>query len=159
MTFLHSYRDVSIVPILVGSLSPEREAHYGRILSKYLSDPSNFFVVSSDFCHWGQRFRYTYYDKSCGEIHQSIQRLDQQVSKLFVNDSKLRNFLLSFGSSFSWMLSIFICFILFFVLQGMSIIETLDTSGFTEYLKKYGNTICGRHPIGVLLNVKHTALK
>ena len=100
MTFLHSYRDVSIVPILVGSLSPEREAHYGRILSKYLSDPSNFFVVSSDFCHWGQRFRYTYYDKSCGEIHQSIQRLDQQVRKLFVNDTKLRNFLLSFGSSF-----------------------------------------------------------
>lgn len=35
----------------------------------------------------------------------------------------------------------------------MSIIETLDTAGFTEYLKKYGNTICGRHPIGVLLNV------
>ena len=57
------------------------------------------------------------------------------------------------------MLSRFIFFILFFVLQGMSIIETLDTSGFTEYLKKYGNTICGRHPIGVLLNVKHTALQ
>lgn len=24
---------------------------------------------------------------------------------------------------------------------------------FTNYLKKYRNTICGRHPIGVLLNV------
>lgn len=35
----------------------------------------------------------------------------------------------------------------------MSIIEMLDTAGFTEYLKKFGNTICGRHPIGVLLNV------
>jgi predicted class III extradiol MEMO1 family dioxygenase len=40
----------------------------------------------------------------------------------------------------------------------MSIIETLDTAGFTEYLKKYGNTICGRHPIGVLLNVKNLVL-
>nr|CAG4637199.1 EOG090X09ZA [Ceriodaphnia reticulata]SVE73074.1 EOG090X09ZA [Ceriodaphnia reticulata] len=109
-----NHRDFQIVPILVGSLSPEREAQYGRLLSKYLADPTNCFVFSSDFCHWGQRFRYTHYDKSCGEIYQSIQRLDQ---------------------------------------QGMSIIEMLDTAGFTEYLKKYGNTICGRHPIGVLLNM------
>ena len=25
---------------------------------------------------------------------------------------------------------------------------------FTEYLRQYKNTICGRHPIGVLLNVR-----
>ena len=35
----------------------------------------------------------------------------------------------------------------------MDIIETLNPLMFTEYLKKYGNTICGRHPIGVLLQV------
>ena len=34
---------------------------------------------------------------------------------------------------------------------GMNIIETLDHEAFTAYLKKYGNTICGRNPIGVLL--------
>lgn len=33
----------------------------------------------------------------------------------------------------------------------MDIIETLDPVAFTEYLKRYSNTICGRHPIGVLL--------
>ena len=43
----------SIVPILVGSLTPENENKYGRLLSKYLMDPENVFVVSSDFCHWG----------------------------------------------------------------------------------------------------------
>ena len=32
-------------------------------------------------------------------------------------------------------------------------IEKLDPQGFVDYLKKYGNTICGRHPIGVFLNV------
>ena len=38
----------------------------------------------------------------------------------------------------------------------MEFIEKLDPVGFAEYLKKYKNTICGRHPIGVLLNVsKH----
>ena len=33
----------------------------------------------------------------------------------------------------------------------MEIIERLDHEGFTAYLKKYSNTICGRHPIGVFL--------
>ncbi|KAF6104758.1 mediator of cell motility 1 [Phyllostomus discolor] len=37
--------------------------------------------------------------------------------------------------------------------MGMSIIEQLDPVSFSNYLKKYHNTICGRHPIGVLLNV------
>ena len=35
----------------------------------------------------------------------------------------------------------------------MDIIETLNPTMFTDYLKKYGNTICGRHPISVLLQV------
>ena len=35
----------------------------------------------------------------------------------------------------------------------MDVIEKLDPGGFCDYLKKYRNTICGRHPIGVLLNV------
>ncbi|XP_026870039.1 protein MEMO1 isoform X2 [Electrophorus electricus] len=36
--------------------------------------------------------------------------------------------------------------------MGMGIIEQLDPVSFSNYLKKYHNTICGRHPIGVLLN-------
>ena len=39
------------------------------------------------------------------------------------------------------------------VTQGMDIIESLDPKAFSEYIKKYQNTICGRHPIAVLLNV------
>lgn len=68
------------MPILVGSLCPDREACYGRIFANYLGDPQNLFVISSDFCHWGQRFRYTYYDRSHGNIYQSIERLDRTVS-------------------------------------------------------------------------------
>ncbi|XP_014251209.1 protein MEMO1 [Cimex lectularius] len=110
----------TIVPVLVGSLSPDREAAYGRIFARYLADPQNLFVISSDFCHWGQRFRYTYYDNSYGEIYQSITKLDK---------------------------------------TAMDIIETLNPSDFTEYLKKYGNTICGRHPIGVLLQTAQQLAK
>lgn len=47
-------------------------------------------------------------------------------------------------------------FCLSLLLKGMGIIEQLDPMSFTNYLKKYRNTICGRHPIGVLLNASTT---
>lgn len=45
-------QDIEIVPILVGSIDAKKEAAYGKILAPYLADPENFFVISSDFCHW-----------------------------------------------------------------------------------------------------------
>nr|CDS20172.1 protein memo1 [Echinococcus granulosus] len=102
----------TVIPIMVGSLSLSMEQTFGEILSPFLSDPSNVFVISSDFCHWGSRFSYTYYNRSYGEIWESIRDLDH---------------------------------------KGMELIENLDASGFNKYLADYGNTICGRHPISVLL--------
>lgn len=104
--------EFTIVPILVGSLSDQKEKQYGQFFSKYLSDPDNFFVISSDFCHWGKRFRFTYHDKKHKHICQSIETLDR---------------------------------------MGMELIEQLQAQEFVDYLKKYGNTICGRHPIAVML--------
>ena len=78
---MQSRRDnFTVVPILVGSLSPDREVKYGRIFAKYLADPSNLFIISSDFCHWGKRFRYQEYDQSKGQIHESIKALDFEVT-------------------------------------------------------------------------------
>lgn len=115
---MEGYRDsFTIIPILVGSLSPEKEALYGRILAPYLADPQTLFVISSDFCHWGQRFRYTYYERSSGPIHMFIHSLDK---------------------------------------MAMDMIETLNPTMFTNYLKQYGNTICGRHPISLLLQAIHS---
>lgn len=74
--------EFTIVPVMVGSLSTAREAEYGLIFAPYLADPRNLFVISSDFCHWGDRFRFTYYDASCGPIHQSIETLDRKVSQV-----------------------------------------------------------------------------
>ncbi|XP_022996626.1 protein MEMO1-like [Cucurbita maxima] len=67
---------VKVVPILVGAVSAESEAMYGRLLAKYVDDPKNFFSVSSDFCHWGSRFNYMHYDKEHGAIYKSIEALD-----------------------------------------------------------------------------------
>lgn len=41
----------------------------------------------------------------------------------------------------------------------MKIIENLDPVEFTGYLKKYGNTICGRHAIGILLQTVQELLR
>ena len=104
----------TLVPIMVGALSEADEARYGQLLAPYLADPQNFFVISSDFCHWGARFRFTYHDpRHGGEIYQSIEALDK---------------------------------------QGMQLIEAQDAKGFAAYQREFGNTICGRHPIAVLLH-------
>ena len=71
----------TVVPVLVGAISAEKEARYGQIFAKYLADPTNLFVISSDFCHWGDRFHYTFYDETKGEIHQSIKALDFAVNR------------------------------------------------------------------------------
>jgi predicted class III extradiol MEMO1 family dioxygenase len=38
--------------------------------------------------------------------------------------------------------------------EGMRIIESQNASAFYDYRKKYKNTICGRHPIAILLEVR-----
>jgi AmmeMemoRadiSam system protein B len=69
---------VTLVPILVGALSPQAERTYGEVLAPYLDDPENFFVISSDFCHWGQRFDYIRYDEATPSIADSIAALDRR---------------------------------------------------------------------------------
>lgn len=132
---------IQIVPILVGAINTARENEFGKLLAKYLNDPENFFVVSSDFCHWGSRFRYTYY-KPCGSniamnltsrssrsmfegkpIHQSIRELDEAgILAITYPWSRDRQ-------------------------------KTAEDArlGFAKYLSETKNTVCGRHPIGVLL--------
>lgn len=107
-------RQFTLVPIMVGALTTEGEAAYGALLAPYLADPGNLFIISSDFCHWGRRFSYTFTDPDQGPIWKSIQWLDE---------------------------------------LGMRTIEKGDPAAFTAYLAQYRNTICGRHPIAVLLQM------
>jgi AmmeMemoRadiSam system protein B len=71
-------RDFVLVPILVGALSPMRAAEYGQRLAPYLEDPETAFVISSDFCHWGKRFRYTHVAPGHRAIHEGIEALDRE---------------------------------------------------------------------------------
>lgn len=119
-----------LVPILVGSTDPSTEKEFGTLLAPYVADPDNVFIISSDFCHWGSRFSYTYYlpasttDPSKGmslgskdrprdpPIHESIARLDK---------------------------------------LAMTAIERGQHADFLATLRDTGNTVCGRHPIGVIM--------
>nr|XP_019825010.1 PREDICTED: protein MEMO1 [Bos indicus] len=54
---MESHKDeFTIIPVLVGALSESKEQEFGKLFSKYLAEPSNLFVVSSDFCHWGYEY-------------------------------------------------------------------------------------------------------
>ena len=52
----------TVVPIMVGELKGDKGTIYGKILSAYLEDPENLFVISSDFCHWGKFKKFDIYD-------------------------------------------------------------------------------------------------
>ncbi|PNS21799.1 AmmeMemoRadiSam system protein B [Sphaceloma murrayae] len=116
-----------LTPIMIGNTPAATERALGKILAPFLSDPSNAFVVSSDFAHWGTRFRYTYYVSSSGEarhlrggekepkdpaIHESIKDVD---------------------------------------FECIDACETGDHQAWLDVLAETGNTVCGRHPIGVVM--------
>lgn len=135
--------DIKIVPIMVGALPKATEQKFGTILAPFFAREDTFVVISSDFCHWGSRFNYTYYypsplplpedvqptkisssvnPSSDHPIHESIKDLDRQAMDI-----------LRFPSG----------------PPPTPATETHDR--FNAYLKETKNTICGRHPIGVFL--------
>ncbi len=75
--------EFTIVPILVGSINTEKEELYGKLFAPYLANPENIFVISSDFCHWGSRFRYQYLQPDSSEpIYKQISKLDHDGMEL-----------------------------------------------------------------------------
>lgn len=69
---------VSVLPIVVGDLTRKQHAEYARALVSLFRDPATVFAISTDFCHWGRRFRYAPYDASAGPIHNFIRGLDHE---------------------------------------------------------------------------------
>ena len=112
---------------MIGNTSATTERSLGKILAPHLADPTNAFVVSSDFAHWGLRFRYTHYEPSTGDaislrsssktptnpaIHESIKKVD---------------------------------------FECMGACESGSHEAWLDVLSETGNTVCGRHPIGVVM--------
>jgi AmmeMemoRadiSam system protein B len=66
-----------LLPIVVGQLDGDLETRIANVLQDVFQDPKTIVVVSSDFCHWGTRFRYAPYspDKA---IYTYIEELDRE---------------------------------------------------------------------------------
>jgi len=136
-----------LTPILIGSNSPSMEQSLGKLLSKYISDPSTFWVISSDFCHWGSRFSYTYYDpkpfdpstwvpsqKSSTAVNIESPRVDKNTPATdYVPNPPIFESIHSAD------------------MAAIYSIETKGYAGFIAELARTRNTVCGRHPIGVMM--------
>lgn len=82
ISYVMRQKAFTLVPIMVGAMNSDSEQQYAQILAPYLQDPRNVFVISSDFCHWGARFGFTFHDEAHGSISQSIEWLDREGMKL-----------------------------------------------------------------------------
>ena len=78
-------KNIKLVPIMTGPLNEEMANNYGKIFAKYFDDPKTVFIFSSDFCHWGDRFKFTYHEPVDSQIWQSIEKLDGEAMNLIQN--------------------------------------------------------------------------
>ena len=86
--------ELNIIPIIVGDNDYNTNKKIGEALYDLYLDKKTLFVISSDFCHWGRNFRYTFYDKKFENIWESIQDLDKQALDIIeeINSKKLEDY-------------------------------------------------------------------
>jgi AmmeMemoRadiSam system protein B len=49
-------KNITLVPLMVGQVPSNKLSDYAKALLPYFKDERTLFIVSSDFCHWGDRF-------------------------------------------------------------------------------------------------------
>jgi hypothetical protein len=131
--------DINIVPVLVGAIDRDKEAAFGALLAPYFARSDTFCVVSSDFCHWGTRFAYTTYYSEPPPIAPLIRLSNTMPSHPSFSTFPIHASISALDH------------------EAMELLTLPPSTGseahaqFTAYLKRTKNTICGRHPIGVLL--------
>ena len=87
-------KELSIIPIIVGDNDYNTNKKIANDLYELYEEKNTLFVISSDFCHWGRNFGFTYYDKKFDKIWESIQDLDKQALDIIeeINGEKLDNY-------------------------------------------------------------------
>ena len=128
-----------LVPVLVGNTSEKVEREFGELLAPYFADLESIVIVSSDFCHWGLRFGYTYYiphNNKADERSTTGEGYDLKKSSKNPANSDDQEIFESIGMIDR---------------AAMDAVEMGEHKGFLEELRRSGNTVCGRHPIGVVM--------
>ncbi|KAH7256568.1 MEMO1 family [Fusarium tricinctum] len=118
-----------IVPMLVGSNSGPEEKMYGKVLLPYLKDPENAFIISSDFCHWGDNFSYLVYSpNNTPENLITLRESDRAPTGPPIHET-----------------------IRVIDEAAMDAVKSGSHDAFLATLRQTRNTVCGRHPIGVMM--------
>lgn len=138
-----------IVPIIVGVLNQAEEKRYGDIFAQYVKDPGNIFIISSDFCHWGRNYSYapqyidgklrnpyghspasdlSHVDLGFGVKPQTSETEDKDAAPPPLHEiiKKLDE-------------------------MAMGAIESGSQENFHLVISRTRNTVCGSHPIGVVM--------
>lgn len=143
-----------LVPMMIGSTSPDTERALGRVLAPYINDKENAFVISSDFCHWGSRFSYTYYVSDAPSPPIPSTSLPNGVggdAALDVHKQhNWRDSVMVRGSQAPKSPKIYES-IAQVDRACMCAIASGSYDEFLDVIESTGNTVCGRHPIGVFL--------
>ena len=84
-------KPITLVPLMVGHVPPEKMDDFAKALAPYFMDPKTLFVVSSDFCHWGKRFKFTHTFSEEPLIYKSISKLDHMGMEL-IEKQNLKGF-------------------------------------------------------------------
>ncbi len=142
-----------IVPVLVGNASEQEEKSFGQLLARYLRDPETAWIVSSDFCHWGSRFSYRpeYHEgviwdldkpRAQGTKHEVLQ-VTPDWSDAAVDPK---------GPEIHEVIKVL-------DQMAMDAVESGAHSSFSKVIKDTHNTVCGRHPIGVMMAALESVAK
>lgn len=118
-----------IVPILIGDNDRDEEKEVGAVFASYLKDPENAFIISSDFCHWGDNFSYMVYSPESDPSKLKKLRLSDPVPSGPPIHETIR----------------------LIDEAAMDAVASGSHDAFVDSLGLTGNTVCGRHPIGVAM--------
>ena len=87
-----SLSNIKLVPIIVGGNAEQHsDEKMAGVLRPYLGHPENIFVISTDFCHWGSRFRYVHHfeESKYPQIGDAIEAMDRAaIAQLEKKDVK-----------------------------------------------------------------------
>lgn len=127
-------QDIQVIPIMVGQTTQDYEKKLADLLLPYVSDPQNAFVISTDFCHWGNNFRYFGFseDPECTSVSQDKSSLREALKTSSTPIYKSIEYLDK---------------------KGMEVASLTSYDKWKEYCKYTDNTICGRKPLAILIAV------
>ena len=75
-------RAVKVIPILVGALSEEREAKIVPIIRELVTRERTLFVISTDFTHWGEIFKFTTFANMRKPLSAQVQLFDDKAMNI-----------------------------------------------------------------------------